>query len=278
MTLKRALSLTLAIVFLCAFATGVQPASALVTAASMSAASCYSVIVTATYNGLVGTGVNIVRVHAYVTSQGLPAGELGQVDSPTFGGASGTVSLRVSFTRKPAAGTSISLLVSQINPSPLQQVDFGTLTFNCKDPVPGPPIPPGFAQQLITCDAQLYDSPSGNVIPNAVVKAGQIWYVNPTPVLDLWGRWWTAIFVGGPNVGYISTACVGYVWQPTPQPTAVAPGYYPSYYYGTSYIVRRGDTLGIIARRFGVSLRALAAYNGIWNVNRIYVGQIIYIP
>ncbi len=280
MTLKRALLLTLATAttFLAVFASGVAPAKALVTAATMSDATCYAVTVMATYSGLVGTGANFVRVHAYKTSQGLPAGELGYVDSPTFSGASGTVTVRVPFTSKPAAGTSISLLVSQINPSPLQQADFGVLTFTCKDPIPGPPIPPGYVQRLITCDSQLYESPGSNLIPNAVVKAGQIWYVNPTPTLDVHGLSWTAIFVGGPNVGYMPTVCVGYVAQPTPPPAVVAPVSYPIYYLGTAYIVRRGDTLGKIARRYGVSLRALALYNGITNINRIYVGQVIYIP
>lgn len=47
---------------------------------------------------------------------------------------------------------------------------------------------------------------------------------------------------------------------------------------GTVHIVRRGETLTQIARRYGVSIRALAAANGISNVNRIYVGQRLVIP
>jgi hypothetical protein len=283
MTLKRLFLLSLAttIAFYILFAASARPANAAVTAATMSEASCYSVIVTATYSGLVGTGSNVVRVHAYNTSLGLPGGELGQVDSAAFTGASGTMIVKVSFTSKPAAGTSISLLVSQINPSPVQQVDFGTLTFSCTDPIPGPPIPPGYVQRLITCDSQLYESPGSNLVPNAMVKAGQIWYVNPTPALDAWNRWWTGIFVGGLRVAYLPTACIGQVWQPTPQPTAVPfyyPGYYPGYFLGISYVVQRGDTLYSIARRYHVSLMALANYNRIRNISRIYVGQVIYIP
>ena len=38
-------------------------------------------------------------------------------------------------------------------------------------------------------------------------------------------------------------------------------------------MVQRGDTLFRIARRFGVNLFALAAVNGIVNVNRIFAGQ-----
>ncbi|MEM7412485.1 MAG: LysM peptidoglycan-binding domain-containing protein [Myxococcota bacterium] len=44
------------------------------------------------------------------------------------------------------------------------------------------------------------------------------------------------------------------------------------------YRVRRGDTLSIIAKRFGVSERALQRENGIRNRNRIAVGQRLRIP
>jgi lipoprotein-anchoring transpeptidase ErfK/SrfK len=47
---------------------------------------------------------------------------------------------------------------------------------------------------------------------------------------------------------------------------------------GTVHIVRRGETLTQIARRYGVSVDALAAANGIANWNRIYVGQRLVIP
>jgi LysM repeat protein len=46
----------------------------------------------------------------------------------------------------------------------------------------------------------------------------------------------------------------------------------------TVYIVQRGDTLFGIATRFGVSLQALAAANGINNVNLIFVGEQLTIP
>lgn len=47
---------------------------------------------------------------------------------------------------------------------------------------------------------------------------------------------------------------------------------------GTSYVVQRGDTLFKIARHFGVNLYSLAQANNIWNINRIYAGQTLYIP
>lgn len=45
-----------------------------------------------------------------------------------------------------------------------------------------------------------------------------------------------------------------------------------------TYTVRRGDTLGSIAARFGVSVQALAAVNNISNPSRIFVGQRLVIP
>jgi LysM repeat protein len=58
------------------------------------------------------------------------------------------------------------------------------------------------------------------------------------------------------------------VGQPPPPPPPVI----------TPYYVRYGDTLARIARRFGTSVSAIVAYNGLWNPNLIYVGQLLYIP
>jgi LysM repeat protein len=55
-------------------------------------------------------------------------------------------------------------------------------------------------------------------------------------------------------------------------------GYYcgPGYdYYGSYYIVCRGDTLGGIAMYYGVTTSYLQWRNGIVNANRIYAGQLI---
>lgn len=45
-----------------------------------------------------------------------------------------------------------------------------------------------------------------------------------------------------------------------------------------TYGVKPGDYLGKIAANYGVSLVGLAAANGIWNYNHIYVGQVLTIP
>jgi LysM repeat protein len=45
-----------------------------------------------------------------------------------------------------------------------------------------------------------------------------------------------------------------------------------------SYIVQPGDTLSSIAWRFGTTVNAIMAQNNIANPNRIYAGQLLYIP
>ena len=46
----------------------------------------------------------------------------------------------------------------------------------------------------------------------------------------------------------------------------------------TVHVVQRGDTLYSIGRRYGVSLWEIARVNGIADVNRIWVGQVLRIP
>lgn len=45
-----------------------------------------------------------------------------------------------------------------------------------------------------------------------------------------------------------------------------------------TYVIRRGDTLSAIARRFNVDMRTLARLNNIVNVDRIFAGQRLVIP
>lgn len=49
-------------------------------------------------------------------------------------------------------------------------------------------------------------------------------------------------------------------------------------YADTIYVVQRGDTLGVIAARFGVTVQAIINANGIANPNLIFVGQRLTIP
>ncbi len=46
----------------------------------------------------------------------------------------------------------------------------------------------------------------------------------------------------------------------------------------TTYVVRPGDNLYRISLRFGVSMLEIAQANGIFNVNRIFAGQVLVIP
>ncbi len=53
----------------------------------------------------------------------------------------------------------------------------------------------------------------------------------------------------------------------------------PGYPCGPRYhVVCRGETLTRIAWRYGTTVQAIAAANGIWNPNRIYAGQVLLIP
>lgn len=59
--------------------------------------------------------------------------------------------------------------------------------------------------------------------------------------------------------------------QPAPQPAAKVTT-------PTTYTVRPGDTLSVIARRHGVSLAALAQANNLTNPNALRIGQVLTIP
>ena len=67
-----------------------------------------------------------------------------------------------------------------------------------------------------------------------------------------------------------------------PSTVMAAPVYghtgYSQHSCGGCYVVQPGDTLTKIARWYGVSVRALASFNGISNPSKIYVGQKLYIP
>ncbi len=83
----------------------------------------------------------------------------------------------------------------------------------------------------------------------------------------------SALFAANPGIsGYLYAGQV-----------LVIPGggysYPPQTGYGDTYIVQRGDTFSGIAKRYGLSVNELWAANTyIWDINRIYPGQVIYIP
>ncbi|MBX3080121.1 MAG: hypothetical protein KF716_00715 [Anaerolineae bacterium] len=73
----------------------------------------------------------------------------------------------------------------------------------------GRPIPSNFVLRTITCNVAVYDSAGGQPVGANAIKAGQTWYVNPTPVKDFSGKQWTEIYVSGTTNGFIPTQCVG---------------------------------------------------------------------
>ncbi len=52
----------------------------------------------------------------------------------------------------------------------------------------------------------------------------------------------------------------------------------PSESGGFWYLVKSGDTLASIARRYGVPVDGLAAVNGLSSINRIWAGTYLWIP
>jgi len=72
----------------------------------------------------------------------------------------------------------------------------------------GPAVPAGFVLKTITCTTPVYSTPGGAPVGENKVLMGQTWYVNPTPVKDSAGNWWTELFASGYNNPYIPTSCV----------------------------------------------------------------------
>jgi len=83
----------------------------------------------------------------------------------------------------------------------------------------------------------------------------------------------TATSTGQPTATPLPTSTSTPIGGPTPTPIPTTP---PA--GGTRYVVKWGDTLFSIARRFGVTVWQLASYNRIYNPNLIYVGQVLIIP
>jgi LysM repeat protein len=65
-----------------------------------------------------------------------------------------------------------------------------------------------------------------------------------------------------------------WLWIPCSAPPPLPPPSQCGYWY----TVRWGDTMNSIAYRTGVSPWAIGQANGIYNLNRIYAGQALWIP
>jgi putative chitinase len=83
--------------------------------------------------------------------------------------------------------------------------------------------------------------------------------------------------IRNPNKIYAGTSLCVATGHPGPKP-GPHPGPGPKHCDGFTYVVKCGDTLGDIAWRFGVNSSYLAQVNGLWNPNKIYAGQRLWIP
>lgn len=82
-----------------------------------------------------------------------------------------------------------------------------------------------------------------------------------------------ALYAANPGLGSII-----YAGQVINIPSGQTPPPPPPAYGGT-YVVQYGDTLRIIAARYGTTVADILAVNPqIWNANLIYVGQVINLP
>jgi len=113
-------------------------------------------------------------------------------------------------------------------------------------------------------------APAASAAPPA---AGGYWYrVNYGDTL--YGiSWYTGVPVssiananGISNINWIYAG--QYLWIPTVAPV-------PS---GTYHTVQWGETLYSISVAYGVNMWTIAQANGIYNLNWIYAGQVLYIP
>ena len=84
----------------------------------------------------------------------------------------------------------------------------------------------------------------------------------------------SAIYAANPGIsGYL------YAGQLLIMPGYSSCGNCPPTNYGNTYVVRYGDSFAKIANRFGVSIYDLWAANPyIWDINVIYVGQVLSVP
>ncbi|OLZ08155.1 C40 family peptidase [Sulfobacillus thermosulfidooxidans] len=60
--------------------------------------------------------------------------------------------------------------------------------------------------------------------------------------------------------------------------SSASPASSPASSSSTTYTVQAGDTLGLIAQKFGISWQTLASYNHLANPNVLYIGEVLQIP
>lgn len=155
-----------------------------------------------------GTGL---EHYAYVVSDGNGTVLLTVMFVDTFSGTDDLLSIPYSVV--PSANP-ISVRFFSFAGNGYAEETYYTATYSCPG-LPdagfqGPGIPSGFQLHTITCDVAVFATPGGAPVTNgARIRAGQTWFVNPTPVDGADGQSWTEIFVSGYTNGYVPTTCVG---------------------------------------------------------------------
>ncbi|HNN13607.1 MAG TPA: LysM peptidoglycan-binding domain-containing protein [Anaerolineales bacterium] len=122
----------------------------------------------------------------------------------------------------------------------------------------------------------------------AIPSKSMAWGNCPAQVIVQWGDTLSGLAVTcGTTVDAIRAANPGLGWWlyagqilNIPSGYAYTPVYYPpAPVTGSTYVVQWGDTLGIIAGRYGVTVYDLLAINPqISNPSLIYIGQVINVP
>ena len=125
------------------------------------------------------------------------------------------------------------------------------------------------------------------ISPFASTGSAHAWYNCSSYITVQWGDTLSGLAAYcGTTVSAIRAANPGLGWWVYAGQSLYIPSgysYYPDYPpvspTGAYYTVRRGDTLGNIAKAYGVSLGSVIAANPqIWNPSLIYPGQVITVP
>jgi spore germination protein len=111
---------------------------------------------------------------------------------------------------------------------------------------------------LPVADVLAADASTWHVVARGetLFSIGRLYHVNPWAIAS-------ANHVANPNLIYVGQA----LYIPAGSQTC-----------GSYYTVRRGDTLIRIGLSYKVSPWSIASANGIYNMNRILVGQRLFIP
>ncbi len=122
--------------------------------------------------------------------------------------------------------------------------------------------------------------------PNVWEGNGVFWYADRSPKGRDRRYRYSEMAASIAAYGYQAIEVLGPASEPTPAPTSgpaatatPRPSPTPTNAEGGLWhMVRRGDTLLALARRYGVPVAAIAAANGVTNPDRIYIGQQLWIP